>query len=95
MEGAVLAGKLAAEVVAARAKGKATAGLKPVQQSIISGLKSADVSEPEGVIGDSELAFGGGKVMEAVDEAELEKFDAEQLVKLDGWTGSKQATKAR
>jgi len=95
MEGAVLAGKLAAEVVAARAKGKATAGLKPVQQSIISGLKSADVSEPVGVIGDSELAFGGGKVMEAVDEAELEKFDAEQLVKLDGWTGSKQATEAR
>jgi len=95
MEGAVLAGKLAAEVVSARAKGKPTAGLKPVQQSIISGLKSTDVSEPEGVIGDSELAFGGGKVMEAVDEAELEKFDAEQLVKLDGWTGSKQATRAR
>ncbi len=95
MEGAVLAGKLAAEVVSARAKGKSTAGLKPVQQSIISGLKSTDVSEPEGVIGDSELAFGGGKVMEAVDEAELEKFDAEQLVKLDGWTGSKQATRAR
>ena len=93
MEGAVLAGKLAAEVVAARAKGKPTQGLKPVQQSIIKGLGEA--KEPVGVVGDSELAFGGGKVMEASDEAELAKFDADQLVKLDGWTGSKQAMRAR
>ena len=94
MEGAVLAGKLAAEVVASRAKGKATQGLKPVQQSIINAI--GPVSEPVGVIGDTEFAFGGGKVMEVADEAELEKFDAEQLVKLDGWTGSKEkAARAR
>jgi len=93
MEGAVLAGKLAAEVVAARAKGKPTAGLKPVQQSIIQGLSEA--KEPVGIVGDSELAFGGGKVMQESDEAELAKFDAEQLVKLDGWTGSKEAMRAR
>lgn len=38
MEGAVLSGKLAAEVVACRAAGLPTAGLKPVQQSVVDGL---------------------------------------------------------
>ena len=94
MEGAVLGGKLAAEVVASRAKGMATQGLKPVQQSIINGL-SAGADEAMGLVGETELAFGGGKVMDESDEADLAKFDAEQLVKLDGWTGSKEAARAR
>ena len=94
MEGAVLGGKLAAEVVASRAKGMATQGLKPVQQSIINGL-SAGADEAMGPVGETELAFGGGKVMDESDEADLAKFDAEQLVKLDGWTGSKEAARAR
>ncbi len=94
MEGAVLGGKLAAEVVASRAKGMATQGLKPVQQSIINGL-SAGADEAMGPVGETELAFGGGKVMDEGDEADLAKFDAEQLVKLDGWTGSKEAARAR
>lgn len=85
MEGAVLGGKLAAEVVAAKAKGMKTQGLKDVQQSIISGLKKSAVSDPIGIIGNSEFAFGGGKVMEDADAAELKVFDAEQLVKLDGY----------
>jgi len=85
MEGAVLGGKLAAEVVAAKAKGMKTQGLKQVQQSIINGLKSETVKDPVGVIGDSEFAFGGGKVMEDSDAAELKVFDAEQLVELDGY----------
>merc|ERR1719217_1954758 len=93
MEGAVLGGKLAAEVVASRAKGMATQGLKPVQQSIINGL-SAGADEAMGPVGETELAFGGGKVMDESDEADLAKFDAEQLVKLDGWTGSKEAARA-
>ena len=85
MEGAVLGGKLAAEVVAAKAKGMKTQGLKQVQQSIINGLKSETVNDPVGVIGDSEFAFGGGKVMEDSDAVELKVFDAEQLVELDGY----------
>ena len=48
-----------------------------------------------GPVGETELAFGGGKVMDESDEADLAKFDAEQLVKLDGWTGSKEAARAR
>lgn len=85
MEGAVLAGKLAAEVVAAKAKGINTQGLKKVQQSIITGLQADAVSEPVGIIGKSEFAFGGGKVMEASDADELKVFDAKQLVELDGY----------
>ena len=93
MEGAVLGGKLAAEVVAARAKGMKTQGLKAVQKSIIDSIGPA--KEPLGVVGESEFAFGGGKVMEDADEAELANFDAEQLTKLDGWTGSKEAASVR
>jgi len=93
MEGAVLGGKLAAEVVASRAKGTKTQGLKAVQKSIIDSIGPA--KEPLGVVGESEFAFGGGKVMEDADEAELANFDAEQLTKLDGWTGSKEAASVR
>lgn len=93
MEGAVLGGKLAAEVVASRAKGMKTQGLKAVQKSIIDSIGPA--KEPLGVVGESEFAFGGGKVMEYADEAELANFDAEQLTKLDGWTGSKEAASVR
>tara|TARA_B000000475_G_scaffold61322_1_gene48732 strand:- start:881 stop:2752 length:1872 start_codon:yes stop_codon:yes gene_type:complete len=93
MEGAVLGGKLAAEVVASRAKGMKTQGLKAVQKSIIDSIGPA--KEPLGVVGESEFAFGGGKVMEDADEAELANFDAEQLTKLDGWTGSKEAASVR
>ena len=93
MEGAVLGGKLAAEVVASRAKGMKTQGLKAVQKSIIDSIGPA--KEPLGVVGESEFAFGGGKVMEDADEAELANFDAEQLSKLDGWTGSKEAASVR
>ena len=93
MEGAVLGGKLAAEVVASRAKGMKTQGLKAAQKSIIDSIGPA--KEPLGVVGESEFAFGGGKVMEDADEAELANFDAEQLTKLDGWTGSKEAASVR
>ena len=93
VEGAVLGGKLAAEVVASRAKGMKTQGLKAVQKSIID--SSGPAKEPLGVVGESEFAFGGGKVMEDADEAELANFDAEQVTKLAGWTGQKAAASVR
>ena len=46
MEGAVLSGKLAAEVCADKAAGNATKGLKPVQQSIIDAVKSGKLGQP-------------------------------------------------
>jgi 15-cis-phytoene desaturase len=46
MEGAVLSGKLAAEVVADKAAGARSKGLKPVQQSIIDAVKSGKLGQP-------------------------------------------------
>jgi 15-cis-phytoene desaturase len=46
MEGAVLSGKLAAEVVADKAAGQPSKGLKPVQQSIIDAVKSGKLGAP-------------------------------------------------
>ena len=56
MEGAVLAGKLAAEVVAARAVGAAAPGLKAVPGDVGAGPARA----PRGVAGSDAVAFGGG-----------------------------------
>ena len=65
MEGAVLAGKLAAEVVAARAVAADAPGLKAVQQEIIDEASGASPKKPLGCRGDSPIAFGGGEVVAA------------------------------
>lgn len=65
MEGAVLAGKLAAEVVAARAVGKPTQDLKEVQPDIIRAAATATPKKPLGCRGDTPIAFGGGEVVAA------------------------------
>ena len=65
MEGAVLAGKLAAEVVAARAVGADAPGLKAVQQEVIDEASGASPKKPLGCRGDSPIAFGGGEVVAA------------------------------
>lgn len=59
MEGAVLSGKLAAEVVCDKAAGRTTRGVKEVEDSI----RHADWTEraPIGVRGDYPIAFGGGQ----------------------------------
>jgi len=46
MEGAVLGGKLAAEVCADKAAGNTTKGLKKVQQSIIDAVKAGKLGQP-------------------------------------------------
>ena len=61
MEGAVLAGKLAAEVVADRAAGHPTQGLKPVQPAVHQAAAAAAPKEPVGVRGEYPIAFGGGQ----------------------------------
>ena len=61
MEGAVLAGKLAAEVVADRAAGHQTQGLKPVQPAVHQAAAAAAPKEPVGVRGEYPIAFGGGQ----------------------------------
>jgi 15-cis-phytoene desaturase len=66
MEGAVLAGKLAAEVVAARAVGADAPGLKDVQRTVVAAAADAAPRRPTGCgKGDSAIAYGGGAVLAA------------------------------
>ena len=89
----MLGGKLAAEVVSAKAKGMKTAGLKKINADIVSesstfsnqGWKRAQKMEDE-----SPVVFGAGFVMDETDEAQLRVIDPEQLKELDGRS---QATK--
>merc|ERR1719407_431552 len=64
MEGAVLGGKLAAEVVADKAVyGAPTKGMKPIEPSVIRAAKDYVPKDPVGVGGSSPIAFGGGMVL--------------------------------
>jgi 15-cis-phytoene desaturase len=58
MEGAVLAGKLAAEVVADAAAGRPTRGLKPPDARVV---PEQPARQPVGVRGEFPIAFGGGQ----------------------------------
>jgi 15-cis-phytoene desaturase len=82
MEGAVLAGKLAAEVVASRAAGLPTQGVKAVQADVVSAAAKMEPRKPRGVIGNDAVAFGGGSSFSKTVEAELTVFDPAQLVPL-------------
>ena len=65
MEGAVLAGKLAAEVVAARAVDADAPGLKVIQQHVVDEASGSSPKKPLGCRGDSPIAFGGGEIVAA------------------------------
>lgn len=60
MEGAVLGGKLAAEVVAKKAKGMELPEFKEIQQHIIDGAEDYKTKPPAGIKGDGGIAFGAG-----------------------------------
>merc|ERR1740130_2661386 len=82
MEGAVLGGKLAAEVVAAKAKSMPTKGLKKVQDHVIANAPHHVPKAPPGVKGDYSIAYGGGMVLDGTSREKLSESDPEQLVKL-------------
>mmetsp|Transcript_41134 Transcript_41134/g.74291 ORF Transcript_41134/g.74291 Transcript_41134/m.74291 type:complete len:650 (+) Transcript_41134:53-2002(+) len=63
MEGAVFAGKLAAEVVCDKAAGRPTKGIKDVQDHIVESAEQYEAKEPMGVKGKGAIAFGGGAVV--------------------------------
>jgi len=79
MEGAILGGKLAAEVVADRAMGKPTKGLKVVQPDIIAAAAAHEAKDPTGVKGEGAIAFGGGMVIGKAGMDYLREFDAAQF----------------
>jgi len=81
MEGATLAGKLAAEVIANRAIGNADKPIKEIQQHIIDAAANHVAKDPVGVKGDGAIAFGGGYTMGKTEEALLKESDPEQFEK--------------
>jgi len=78
MEGATLAGKLAAEVVANRALGNADAPIKDIQQHIVTAAASHVAKDPVGVKGDGAIAFGGGYNVGSAEESLLRESDPAQ-----------------
>jgi len=62
MEGAVLSGKLAAEVICDRSVGRKSRGVRDVHDSIKEQSENRrEVKKPVGVRGDYPIAFGGGQ----------------------------------
>ncbi|GKY93636.1 hypothetical protein MPSEU_000331000 [Mayamaea pseudoterrestris] len=79
MEGAVLGGKLAAEVIARKAKGMAPLPAKEIQASIVENASKHKVTKPAGVKGEGAIAFGGGAVLAKDNEKLLREVDPNQF----------------
>ncbi len=79
MEGAVLGGKLAAEVVASRALGNAEKEIKEIQQHIIDAASSYEAKEPIGIKGDGAIAFGAGATIGQKEKTLLKESDPAQF----------------
>merc|ERR1712154_151404 len=79
MEGAVLGGKLAAEVVANRAIGNADKEIKEIQKHIIDASSSHVPKKPVGVKGEGAIAFGGGAELKKKNEDFLRSTDPVQF----------------
>jgi 15-cis-phytoene desaturase len=80
MEGAVLGGKLAAEVVANRAKGNADKPIKEIQQHIVDAAAAHVPKKPWGVKGEGAIAFGAGAELKKGNQKLLEEVDPAQFV---------------
>ena len=78
MEGATLAGKLAAEVISNRAIGNPDKPIKDIQQHIVDAAASHVAKEPVGVKGDGAIAFGGGYTVGKKEEDLLRESDPAQ-----------------
>eukprot|EP00980_Cylindrotheca_fusiformis_P003652 scaffold818_cov136-Cylindrotheca_fusiformis.AAC.18 len=79
MEGAVFGGKLAAEVVAKKAKGMELPKEKEIQQSIVDVAKDYVAKDPLGVKGEGAIAFGGGATLSKKSESLLREADPVQF----------------
>merc|ERR1712086_624673 len=79
MEGAVLGGKLAAEVVSNRALGNADKPIKDIQPECVVAAEAHEVKAPGGVKGEGAIAFGGGAQLTKKNEKLLKESDAVQF----------------
>ena len=82
MEGAVFGGKLAAEVVARKAKGMEPpeTAAKEIQPDIVEAAKAYKAKDPPGVKGQGAIAFGGGAQLKKDNEKLLREVDPSQFV---------------
>ena len=80
MEGAVLGGKLAAEVVSRKAKGMEAFPIKEIQQHIVDAAKEHAPKPPPGVKGEGAIAWGGGATFTKANEKLLQEVDPSQFV---------------
>lgn len=79
MEGAVLGGKLAAEIVAKKAKGMELPPLKDIQQHVINSAKEFEAKKPRGVKGEGAIAFGAGATLTRKNKDLLKEVDPVQF----------------
>ncbi|CAE8668743.1 unnamed protein product, partial [Polarella glacialis] len=82
MEGAILGGKLAAEVVSDRAAGRETKGLKEIEPHVYDDAENFVAKEPMGVKGKSAIAFGAGAVLSSGTQARRHELSEEVAVAL-------------
>ena len=80
MEGAILGGKLAAEVVANRALGNPDKDPKAIMDHITEEAASYVARDPPGVKGDGAIAFGGGATLNKKNSDLLREVDPDQFV---------------
>jgi len=79
MEGAILGGKLAAEVIVDKAIGNPTKGLKVIQPDIVAKADAHEPSAPPGVKGEGAIAFGGGYTLSDEGRKLLREVDSAQF----------------
>ena len=79
MEGAILGGKLAAEVIVDKANGKPTKPVKEIQPHIVEAAASHKPMPPPGVKGEGAIAFGGGYTLSDEGRKLLREVDAAQF----------------
>jgi 15-cis-phytoene desaturase len=80
MEGALLGGKLAAEVVARRAKGMEELPGKEIQAHVVEAAAKHVAKDPPGVKGEGAIAFGGGATLGKREADLLRDVDPSQFV---------------
>lgn len=85
MEGAVLGGKLAADVVSSRAAGVDTFSNqnKEIQADIVQRASMLQPKKPAGVKGNGPIAWGGGFSLTDKNRQEVGEQDPDQLIELD------------
>jgi len=79
MEGAILGGKLAAEVVSNRAIGNPDKEIKEIQQHVIDSAPNHIPKKAAGVKGEGAIAFGGGAQLKKKNEDLLRSSDPTQF----------------